>query len=514
VSVYQDLEALKSTLSGLEGKFSMIAILPRLQDRLSELHQSATNACSDVWDRSILASGDQDSVTLRINQIHPGNSNIGVELMVDFDEIFSSIESFGVLKQKIPELTTLLLGKFVTPLLTQNYSLSTTDDTMALKQELTPRQLDTLFTSLSCFITYLSSNLHPRTLPLLKQDLLPSLMSSLQENVLSPSLSSTKLSELQLIDDLIKEVVKLDRHLYNLKWATSTPLKVWASNAPQIWFEGRQAVLLDDTRKLISENLTAPDLIITQGANITVDPFDNQHEPNTEPEKAISMVHQKTEESVTLSVAPAVAVDEDEDDSNGWKFDDEEESSEIDNSIDNDTSEWKWEDEEEVDSNNVHNFDTNNNSHPNFSNQDTSDAFPYTISVIPDKLINLIQKFLNEATELYPPFLPPIFDILLIRGYRSKSTSVVSNTARKYPSSISYVLSLWRAIIRYHNTSMTRCQRIRISNDAAYLSHRLTSFTEHPEISQVIPYLLKFGDSSLQQEQVTISIFDPFTDAW
>ena len=414
-SVYQDLEALKSTLSGLEGKFPMIAILPRLQDRLRELHQSATKACSDVWDRSILVSGEEDSVTLRINQIHPGTSDIGVELMVDFDEVFSSIESFGVLKQKIPELTTLLLDKFITPLFTQNYSLSTTHDTLALNKELTPRQLDALFTSLSTLITNLSSNLHPRTLPLLKQDLLPSLMSSLQENVLSPSLSSIKLSELQLIDDLIKELVQLDRHLINFNWATSTPLKVWASNAPQIWFEGRQAVLLDDTRKLISENLTAPDLVITQGVNITIDPFDNQHEPNTESEKAIPVVQQKNGESVAVPVAPAGAVDEDEDDSNGWKFDDEEETSEIGNSIDNDTSEWKWEDEEEVDSNNVNDFNIdfniNNNSHPNISNQDTSDTFPYTISVIPDKLINLIQKFLNEATELYSPFLPPIFDI-------------------------------------------------------------------------------------------------------
>ena len=67
-SVYDGLESLKSALSVLERKVPMIAILPKLQDKLLGLQHSATTACADVWRGSISLKEDGDSTELSISQ--------------------------------------------------------------------------------------------------------------------------------------------------------------------------------------------------------------------------------------------------------------------------------------------------------------------------------------------------------------------------------------------------------------------------------------------------------------
>ena len=74
-SVYDDLESLNSLLSALERKVPMIAILPKLRDKLQGLQRSAITACLDVWERSISVEIDDDSTKLTIRQTE-GYANI------------------------------------------------------------------------------------------------------------------------------------------------------------------------------------------------------------------------------------------------------------------------------------------------------------------------------------------------------------------------------------------------------------------------------------------------------
>src|SRR3981189_1990245 len=80
-TVYHDLESLKSALSVLERKVPMVAILPKLQDRLQSIYNSAADACSDVWDRSISVKVDDESTDLTIHKT-PGQSYIFLKLTV------------------------------------------------------------------------------------------------------------------------------------------------------------------------------------------------------------------------------------------------------------------------------------------------------------------------------------------------------------------------------------------------------------------------------------------------
>jgi hypothetical protein len=310
------------------------------------------------------------------------------------------MEGFGILQVKLPELTKLLLDNFISPLLKGNYSISISNQTLTLQRESNPSDLNTKFTSLSLFITYISSSLHPRALRSLKPEFLPSIIEIIQETILSTT-TSIPVSELHHFDNLVKQVLHLNRHFVDLEWARSTSLKDWADHAPQIWFEGRQAVFLNDTRILVGEFFDSPDIVITHGIDIMADLSNQEHPLQTDTSTSSSVLSQNNGQ-LGPKIGESDVIDEDE--SDGWKFDEEEEeevgTSEVDdNNNPLDTSEWKWEDnDDELENGNDKVIADDDNGNNNDNND--SDAFPYSISAIPDKLMDLINKLLDESIDL------------------------------------------------------------------------------------------------------------------
>ena len=306
------------------------------------------------------------------------------------------MEGFGILELKVSELSKLLLDTFISPLLEGKFSVSSANETLTLHRESGASKINPLFVSLSLFITYISSHLHHRALRLLKPQLLPSLAEKIQVKILSTA-TSIPLTELPSFDVLIEEVKRFERHLVESDWARSTPLKTWAANAPQTWFEGRQAVFLDDSRILIGESLDSLDIVITSGINITTDLSDQEQLPQTD--EAISAPSQKNG-LLEQKIGGSESIEEDE--SDGWKFDEEEETPEVDDSFD--ASEWKWGDDEvgneEDDVGNEEEDVGNEEDDEVGSEENPSDAFPYAISATPDRLINLIKRLLDEGLEL------------------------------------------------------------------------------------------------------------------
>lgn len=231
---------------------------------------------------------------------------------------------------------------------------------------------------------------------MLKPHLLPSLAEKIQVKILSTA-TSIPLTELPSFDVLIEEVKRFERHLVESDWARATPLKTWAANAPQTWFEGRQAAFLDDSRILIGESLDSLDIVITSGINITTDLSDQEQLPQTD--EAISAPSQKNG-LLEQKIGGSESIEEDE--SDGWKFDEEDETPEVDDSFD--ASEWKWGVDEVGNEDDVGNEeeDVGNEEEDDEvgSEENPSDAFPYAISATPDKLINLIKRLLDEGLEL------------------------------------------------------------------------------------------------------------------
>jgi hypothetical protein len=157
---------------------------------------------------------------------------------------------------------------------------------------------------------------------------------------------------------------------------------------------------LNDTRILVGEFLDSPDIVITHGIDIMADLSNQEHPIQTDTStSSSSSVMSHNNGLLSQKIGESAVIDEDE--SDGWKFDEEEEeegTSEVDdNNNPLDTSEWKWEDnDDELENGNdkIATHDGNDNS------KNDNDAFPYSISAIPDKLMDLINRLLDESQDL------------------------------------------------------------------------------------------------------------------
>jgi hypothetical protein len=147
--------------------------------------------------------------------------------------------------------------------------------------------------------------------------------------------------------------------------------------APRVWFLNRQASFLQETRVLVGRAAGKTDVVVSSDVDILVPPMTViPHETGMEEE--VQTMAKEVEMSTT---------DEEED---GWGFEDEEESEKQDHMAEEEPEPdaWKWEDDEEPVENTV--------KFPSVS----SGAFPYRISRVPDDLMEIIQRILDEGVQL------------------------------------------------------------------------------------------------------------------
>ena len=69
---------------------------------------------------------------------------------------------------------------------------------------------------------------------------------------------------------------------------------------------------------------------------------------------------------------------------------------------------------------------------------------------------------------------------------------------------IASIFAAWRAIIQLRKLDMTHGQRMRLSNDALYLSHRLIPHSGDPHISGEMQRLSSWGHAWFNQELVPL----------
>src|SRR5204863_6617861 len=92
--------------------------------------------------------------------------------------------------------------------------------------------------------------------------------------------------------------------------------------------------------------------------------------------------------------------------------------------------------------------------------------------------------------------------LLSILSDYSYSAHTALGYARHYPVMISFIFAAWRAIIQLRKSEMTHGQRMRLSNDALYLSHRLVALSEDPHISAEMQRLSSCGNAWFNEELV------------
>lgn len=227
---------------------------------------------------------------------------------------------------------------------------------------------------MASLITFLNTSFPQTVLHLLVIDLLPSLTTNLL-TIFLPLHIPSSITELQSFETLLDSVTQFDTHLVNLGWASETPLSLWVSQAPRVWFSNRQATFLAETREyVVRQNKQSNNVVISSGIDIMSEPKLAQTIPE--------MV--KTEEPKTVSAGPEKNVEEEEE-ADGWGFDTEDVETE-ETSEDVEADNWKWDDEIPED--------------PAVTENDNSESFPYALSSIPEGLLEIIQRILDEGVQL------------------------------------------------------------------------------------------------------------------
>jgi len=288
----------------------------------------------------------------------------------------SDLIRYDLLQGQVSALARGIQQHFLQPLLQGRITLVDDPSLVAKKSDASPRRNpESILKDITTLVTYLSTTfsstlLHP---------LISTLLLMLIDDVLSflPLHTASSITELPALNSLVNAVAHLETHIVNLGWATETPLSKWAQGT-SIWFSNRQSTVLLETRKMvIREFQTQKTVLISSGIDIGSNPV-SLLLPTVG--KDVQMEAEKKKEPV------ADNNDDDDDEPDAWGLDtaDEEveEPPEINRSIDTDS--WDWNE----DNDDIKPLSADPNS------------FPYTLSLIPDSLMEIVERVLHEGTQL------------------------------------------------------------------------------------------------------------------
>ena len=381
------------------------------------------------------------------------------------DVLISPLKSFRIFDQKVSDLVEGLANNVIRRILKGNQTIQVIDSEFNVNQSPQEQSPDRIFGDLTTLTSFLCA-IFPRAI---LDHLVPSLLPSLTTNLLAqflPSYIPSSLNLLENFDSLVFAVEQFENHIVNLGWTDETPLANWVSQASKIWYANRLACYLDETRELVLKESKNPKRVkISNGIDILKEAQPVQQTVNGKENG------RETKESASKPIAPSFVDEEEEAD--GWNFDDEEPV--VEEPVVEETTEtaeeadaWdNWDDETKEEQKDVN-----------------GDAFPYSISNIPDGLLEIVKRVLDEGMQLESP-----------RFQRS----LASASAKDYPFMVGTILSIWRAIGRLQGSL------IKFSTDALYLSHRLIPYSTHQSISLEIQRLNECGQIAFTQEIVVPS---------
>ena len=296
--------------------------------------------------------------------------------MLDLSRVVSDLIRYDLLQGQVSALARGIQQNFLQPLLQGRITLVDDRSLVAKKSDAsTSRNPESILKDITTLVTYLSTTFSSTLLHPLIAALLPMMVNDVLSFLSLHTASS--ITELPALNSLVNALAHLETHIVNLGWATETPLSKWAQGT-SIWFSNRQSTVLLETRKMvIRESQTLKTVLISSGIDIGSTP--------------VSLLRPKVGNDVQTEAEKkkepvADNNDDDDDEPDAWGLDtaDEEveEPPEINRSVDTDS--WDWnEDNDDI---------KPLSGDPN--------SFPYTLSSIPDSLMEIVERILHEGTQL------------------------------------------------------------------------------------------------------------------
>jgi hypothetical protein len=318
-----------------------------------------------------------------------------MELTEGLTSIISDLRALDIFESRISYLSQSLAETFVQPLLKGDHSVSS-NDALLIKKDHTSHPPDIVFRYLTMLVTHLSAAFPQTVLDNLIPSLLPVLLSNILANFL-PAHIPTSITDLPMFDVLLDTVTHFDTVLVNSGWASETPLSTWVSNASKIWFANRHAAVLLETRVLvIRECANQKNVAISSGIDILSDP---------QIVNSGAVKEENLKEAYSGSTIERPDDDEDEE-TDGWGFDAADDEAENTTDLHGDTEmgdtepdSWNWDDE-------------NDDLKP--LTKDSNSSFPYSLSPIPQGLMEIVERLLDEGLQLQSPRWPSLHSVSLV----------------------------------------------------------------------------------------------------
>lgn len=409
------LEDADSVIGGLEGLGDSRAY-SLLKARSVELKTSIAETANEFWNKLVAVDVKEHTVIIRERGVDAFAGDIHTVL-----EALNSLQTLGATLQRFsrdfervvlrPRISSDRQGKLGAIKINQERITCQVSDSNS------HGSLE-LFKDLQDIVGYLADRLPASVCVPLSKHLIPTLASQLEEEWLEPAMPMD-LGQMNAFNQLLENVIALADKVDASEWHGSAPLREWVKNVPRAWLTKRREAVLGDVRNMVfaglrdtkvverveTQMVSKEDALAGSGggpgdaADEEWDAWDDQEEDPVPPTPQTKSVYSDgtTEHS-----------DNDDDEAAAWGIDDTDDQTPM--TGDGEEEAWGWDNEDDTQKppspttarrqppSPLKNVSQPAESQP--SEREMTLRESYTITSIPDSILEMIQRIISDAQDL------------------------------------------------------------------------------------------------------------------
>lgn len=456
----EDAEASVSGLQGFEGSKAVGLLVKRVEGVRTDVEESTVG----LWNQLVLVEQAGRQITVKQQD--------GERAEDSLEGVVKAATGLDILPRLLQKLTKDTERTLLRPLMSVDRhgmpgSISVTDDSIRCGRHSSDDHSETLFADLEALVDFFATRLPGDMGVQLSQNLVPSLISRLEEYWLEPSIP-LEMSHMSAFEGTLSHVNGLAQHLETRGWHGAAELRGWVENAPRAWLTKRRETVLGDVRNLVFTGLRETKTVervetqmvskgdeLASGGEATDDDWDTAWD---EPEEEQPNVAEPEKSKV-------IATTDDDDDTSAWDTDDLDEDAK--KSYGGGEEAWGWGDEESSQkpgspvAAKKEPFKPNGDGqHGKSTEREMTLRETYTVTAIPESIMSTIQAIIADAQTLAGPDFA--------------STPVAPAAAGLY-SLPTLALAIYRATAPTAYTKLDTGNML-IYNDASRLSEQLRAW--------------------------------------
>ncbi|KAF3903361.1 hypothetical protein ABW20_dc0100837 [Dactylellina cionopaga] len=502
-------------LSGLD----QILAVGLFKENIRSLREGLAEQVEDCWARIISSSPKDSSVTI-YRTISVGSGSIAGE------DLIKTLDRLGIMKEKLDRLHYRLTNILVFPRLAPDsgasYTFTVNDDHTKLQLQrlkVPNHTAGSLYSDLKTLFDFLSERLGPSISHLLSKMLTPAILNVLMGSYL-PGCIPTDLDHFNQFELVLKDTAAFEEYLDKTGWLESNrgELREWVSRAPRIWLNRRRESALDSVRKTFASGLGKRHRAkrVEQAKEVdgvleevpkpideSEDHWDTNWDVEIEDDEGAEKTKPASQPAAKKLKSEPVPLPDEEEDVSGWGFDDDDDDIDVDADgelaaikpteklgVDavaqaenkDENMEWGWGDEDDVNKKEAP-IPHKANGKPKEKAKDIAVTETYSITSIPQEIVNIILRTIEEAEKLSQPQYANLSISSSISGLLAVPASIL--TSYRALSGIFYRDDPSPAICLYNDCEWLEEHLIELENDVKSRSGPFSGFDLQPSIKGI-----------------------------